>query len=229
MSGLVTGWVLKFSPVKDPYELLVLVVLSECAHDDGSNSFPAVATIADRARISTRKVQYVLRALEAGGHIQRCGATKTGTTLWQVAMDRGDNFHAANWGPDAMPRKGDAQRAPVHAGAPETSVEPPTKERSLETDASSDDSGAHGAPGPDREKWDAVRTRLAGELPGIQFHNFIEPLELVDLTDRAFVLAAPPHAMTSVRERYLPKITAAATAELGTAATVEVRPTVEVS
>jgi hypothetical protein len=229
MAGLITGWVLKYSPVKDPHELLVLIVLSDCAHDDGGGAFPAVDTIAERARISRRKVQYVLRDLEAAGHIEREGVTKRGTTIWRVLTARGDNFHSANWAPAAIPRPGDAQPAPVHApvhsGAPEPSTET-SEEPSIPREDGSSNAGFRGAhvTAEQTAAWQAICGRLQGQLDEFKFDTWIAPLELIELRDRRVVVGAPAYADTSVRQRYLPKITAAARAELGEDATVEVQP-----
>ena len=229
MAGLVTGWVLKYSTVKDPRELLVLIVLADCAHDDGTSAFPAVDTIAERARCSPRKVQYALRSLEAEGHIKRQGTTQKGTSIWQVEMNRADNFHAANWGNGALPNSGDAQRAPLraplHARAPDPSIEP-SEEPSFTGEDGSSNAGVGGAQ-PTAEQavtWKRIRGRLADELPEIRFHSFIEPLELVGLDGDRLTVAAPAHVLTSVRERYLSTLVAAARAELGGKATVEVCP-----
>ena len=45
-------------------ELLVLIVLATHAHEDGTSAFPAVETIAAKARVTRRTVQYALRRLE---------------------------------------------------------------------------------------------------------------------------------------------------------------------
>lgn len=224
MSGLVTGWVLKYSPVEDARELLVLVVLAECAHDDGHGAYPSIDTIAKRARTSRRKVQYVLRDLEAADRIRDTGKTPKGTTIWQVLMDRGDDYHAANWAAEPVTRKGDARRAPVHAGAPEPPIEPPTTERQLEPDGSTDGSGAQRAPQPELDPtvtgpppptaaqaaaWQQARGELERRASELRWSMWLEPLELAHVAGHTYTLAAPPHIAPSIRERYHAMITAA--------------------
>lgn len=48
----------------DTYSRMVLMILANCASDDGTNAYPSVATIAAQTDMSERKVQQCLRALE---------------------------------------------------------------------------------------------------------------------------------------------------------------------
>lgn len=45
--------------------LLVLLALADFSNDDGMNAYPSVATLAAKARLSAREVQYILRNLES--------------------------------------------------------------------------------------------------------------------------------------------------------------------
>lgn len=63
---------------------LVVFVLAEHAHDDGTNAFPKVDTIAARTRLSRRGVQAALRKLEESGEIVAAGKAKDGQTNWTV-------------------------------------------------------------------------------------------------------------------------------------------------
>lgn len=65
MAWQVVKWVLDSAPVTDPSAQLVLVVIAEHAHLDGTGAYPAVSTIARRARMSERSVKRALRRLEA--------------------------------------------------------------------------------------------------------------------------------------------------------------------
>ena len=67
MSWQAIRWVLDYSPTKNT-DRMVLVVLAEHAHDDGTEAWPCYATIARKANISHRTVPGVMRRLE------RCGA-----------------------------------------------------------------------------------------------------------------------------------------------------------
>lgn len=85
MSVHVVSWAFREAPVEDKHDLLVLLVLAEHAHEDGSGAWPSVATIAKLARLSPRRVQYALRQLEAAGIITtkpRAGST----TLYGIVM-----------------------------------------------------------------------------------------------------------------------------------------------
>lgn len=62
-------WALKKAEVPDPISHLVLIGLADHADDDGRNSRPSVALLADYARCSMRSVQRKLRTLEDCGLI----------------------------------------------------------------------------------------------------------------------------------------------------------------
>ncbi len=51
--------------------LLVLLALADCAHDDGTNAYPSIESLVKKTRLSTRSVQGILRELEAAGEIRR--------------------------------------------------------------------------------------------------------------------------------------------------------------
>jgi hypothetical protein len=76
MSVRVLGWALREAPVTSKTDLLVLIVLADHAHDDGSGAYPSVATIAKLARMSPRGVHVALRNLEATALIR--GSRKPG-------------------------------------------------------------------------------------------------------------------------------------------------------
>lgn len=83
---------------------LVLLSLAEYAHDDGSNSWPAVPTLASKARCDDRTVQRALRWLEDACEIVSTGTTAKGVTIWHLTvvrplavptgldLERGDNL-----------------------------------------------------------------------------------------------------------------------------------------
>lgn len=69
---------------------LVLLALADFAHDDGTKAFPSVQTLATKARLSPRAVQYALRKLQDDGAIECAGKTAvSGTTIYNVIMDGG--------------------------------------------------------------------------------------------------------------------------------------------
>jgi hypothetical protein len=85
LSALVTGWVLRHSPVAGAARL-VLIVLADRADHEGRNAYPSVSSIANDARCSESTVHRVLRELEAAGHIVREGVSHRRTTMYRVAM-----------------------------------------------------------------------------------------------------------------------------------------------
>jgi hypothetical protein len=62
-------WALNDAPCEDHAAVLVLLALADNAAEDGSGAGPSIATMAQRARCSTRTVQRHLRTLEDAGLI----------------------------------------------------------------------------------------------------------------------------------------------------------------
>lgn len=72
---------------------LVLLVLAEHAHEDGSEAFPKVETIASKARMSRKAVQDALRRLEDGQHIAQTGVRPSGTRIYRIlGIAAGENL-----------------------------------------------------------------------------------------------------------------------------------------
>ncbi len=78
-------WVLEHSEARLS-DRLVLLALANFAHDDGSMAFPAVATLAHKARLGRSTCQTSLRRLEKSGGIATVGIAQHGTTIYQVRM-----------------------------------------------------------------------------------------------------------------------------------------------
>jgi chromosomal replication initiator protein len=70
--------------------------------------------------------------------------------------------------------------------------------------------------------WDAIRDELRRETPDFKFHIWIEPLELAEVRGNTLYVRAPEHIRTSVAERYLPLLRAAASRRFDRCAVVEV-------
>lgn len=85
MSVEALSWVLHHSQAKLGARL-VLIALANHAHEDGSNAFPSVKTIAARARLSERATQEALRRLEKSGEIERAGHSEFGTVIYRIPM-----------------------------------------------------------------------------------------------------------------------------------------------
>lgn len=238
MSVHVISWVLQQSPTQHS-DRLVLIVLADHAQADGTGAFPSYDTILREARLGSRStVARSLERLEADGHIRPTGRHPKGMTVYQVMMGNADAFFRRPGGASetlvGSPESGSPKNGLQSTPAPteewtdvdESGHEPSlgtvqtTEPSSPEKDGSTD--GLSPVSQADREKWTLIRARLEKRVAEIHFHNFIEPLELVRLGEHRLVVAAPPHALTSVRERYLPKLTAAARGVLGEGTEVDV-------
>jgi hypothetical protein len=86
MSVRVLAWVFDHSPVEHRGDLLVLLVLADHAHDDGTSAYPSVEKIARKARLTRRGTQVALRRLERVGAIEPAGKGPRGTTAYRVVM-----------------------------------------------------------------------------------------------------------------------------------------------
>ncbi len=86
-------------------ELLMLLMLADYSDDDG-NSYPAVASLANRCRMTPRNSQYILKSLQASGELRviKNGGPK-GCNLYHI------NLEALAAAPDLKPA------SPVKAGS----------------------------------------------------------------------------------------------------------------
>lgn len=102
MSTAAVGWALdsrRTGPL-DPATRLVLVVLADHAHADGTSAFPSKVTISDRIDVSPRTVQRHLGALVDLGLIRPGDAALVShirsdrrPNVWDLALDtRGDKM-----------------------------------------------------------------------------------------------------------------------------------------
>lgn len=76
-------------------KLLVLLALADFAHDDGGGAYPAIPTLAAKARLTDRQTQRILRELESRGLVAREGESSWGTTIYRVILG-GDNMSPAD-------------------------------------------------------------------------------------------------------------------------------------
>jgi Helix-turn-helix domain len=109
MSVEVSTYVWKFSP-STLGARLVMLYLADKAHDDGSNVYPSIATIAKNTRLSDRQVQRVLGDLVEAGELIDEGVSFYGTRRFRVKMpgaEGGDNLS----GGDIHDQKGVTFRA----------------------------------------------------------------------------------------------------------------------
>lgn len=122
MSVHVMSWVLRHSEATLGARL-VLLVLADHAREDGSAAWPAVETIATEARLSRRAVQAALRRLEEDGAISSSGQSRTGTTVYCVAMGGAESApvqQTHEGGEDSAPGGRSSYARTVH----EPSIEP---------------------------------------------------------------------------------------------------------
>ncbi|MEK6273224.1 MAG: helix-turn-helix domain-containing protein [Actinomycetota bacterium] len=125
MSIRVLEWVFGSSEVDKRSDLLVLLVLAYHAHDDGDGAWPAVLTIAQKARLSRRAVQVSLRRLEAMGAIEVTGHEPGRRTTYRVVMGGATTARGAVAARGATTaREGRSERT---GGAKQASPEPLTE------------------------------------------------------------------------------------------------------
>jgi DNA-binding Lrp family transcriptional regulator len=90
---------------------LVVLALADYAHDDGGNAYPSVSTLAAKAYMSERNVQYALRRLEQAGEIERQGTHVSGATIWRITLPgMGAKSAPAKSAPGAKHDRGGVQK-----------------------------------------------------------------------------------------------------------------------
>jgi DNA-binding transcriptional ArsR family regulator len=88
VSFWVVGVVWKNSDVlEDQHELLIMLALASYAHDDGSNVFPMVETLAQKCKMSDRQARYVLKRLRERGLIERVERLYRGPWKYRMCLD----------------------------------------------------------------------------------------------------------------------------------------------
>jgi Helix-turn-helix domain len=132
MSVRVLSWVFESSTVTHRGDLLVLLVLADHAHDDGTHAFPSVEKIARKSRLSRRGTQLALRRLERLGAIEATGSEGPHRPRsYRVVMGEPTSPRTGCRGEVS----GTEGRSETHVGAqrssPEPSVEPSVEPSSL--------------------------------------------------------------------------------------------------
>jgi hypothetical protein len=68
---------------------LILLAIADYAHDDGTEAFPSVATLAEKAKVSERTVQRSIRSLVLLGELQvEQNAGRRGANVYTIRMGR---------------------------------------------------------------------------------------------------------------------------------------------
>lgn len=68
MSWQATNWVIEYSQHKGG-ALLVMLMIANCANEDGSDAFPGIERLARDTRMTSRQVQRIIQTLEKSGEI----------------------------------------------------------------------------------------------------------------------------------------------------------------
>lgn len=85
MSLRAISWAWKHGP-KNQGELLVLLALADFANDDGE-CWPAMSTIAEKARVTERATRRIIRRLEVSGFLRvETGGGRRGSNRYRMLM-----------------------------------------------------------------------------------------------------------------------------------------------
>lgn len=108
-------------------EKLVLIALADHARDDGTGAYPSIETLARKASLKRRGVQYVMRRLEAWGLIEPTAHKKGGrgfSTEYRITLEKGASQCTLSTEKGApIGQKGRTTRPKrVHPGAPQPSL-----------------------------------------------------------------------------------------------------------
>lgn len=85
MSVYVMAWVFRHSEATLS-DRLVLLALADYAHDDGTNAFPTVDKLANKARVGKSTARAALRRLEDVGAIKQTGPMPWGAMSYAILM-----------------------------------------------------------------------------------------------------------------------------------------------
>lgn len=147
-------------------ELLMLVVLADYSDDDG-NSYPAVASLARKCRMSSRNANYILNALQASSELRVLkNQGPRGTNRYRIML----NALGAETLKPTSPLKSSSPLKPTSA-TPEAGFPKPLKPTSDEpslnrqepAQTESDDSPNHAVAPSDKDKVWAIGRELLGE------------------------------------------------------------------
>lgn len=67
-------------------DLLVMLMLANHAHSDGTNAFPSIPTLARECRMSDRGIQYIIARLVESGELQQTGTMPSGTRIYRINL-----------------------------------------------------------------------------------------------------------------------------------------------
>jgi hypothetical protein len=68
--------------------LLLMLALADFAHDDGTNAYPSIATLARKTRMSDRQVQRLIQQCEKSGELLAQRSTDgRSSTLYTIVLD----------------------------------------------------------------------------------------------------------------------------------------------
>lgn len=111
MSVQASTWVIKHSSQKGA-NLLVLLMIANYAHADGTNAFPSVETLAKDCRMSKRQVLRILAALEASGELLIDHSAGRNPNRYALAMGRNSD-KMSSFNGDKMSRLNSDKMSPL--------------------------------------------------------------------------------------------------------------------
>ncbi len=161
--------------------LLVLLALADWANDEGE-SWPAMGTLAAKARLGERQAQRVLRGFEKDGIVTvRRGGGRSKQNVYRINTDILTGFPAALGKVSPASRKGDIGDAKrVTPTSPDPSIDPseePSGDPSVGAAAPMDNKKKRPKPYPPRSEWPkaiAIYFAVTGRAPLRQVWPLIE-------------------------------------------------------
>lgn len=171
MSVRVMAWVWDNGP-EDQAELLVLLAVADFCNDHGE-CWPAMASIARKARLSERGARLVIRRLEARGYLEtQRGGGRRRSSRYRIRMGANPERDSRNDIPgtgfpesgDPKPGTGTQKTRNLCAGEPSGTIrEPSAQPRARE--GFPEEGGAVPPPGADPEAAGAVPPSTEGAVP----------------------------------------------------------------
>ncbi len=163
--------------------LLLMLALADFAHDDGTNAYPSIATLARKTRMSDRQVQRIIQQCEKSGELVAYrSADGRSSTTYTVVLD-------------ALPVTG-AKMSPVvnRARRGDTGVTRTVKEPSEDSST-----------GIEAERlWNDVKAELRALMNATNYRTWVEDTEATSIHAGVLTVRASRHQREALMGRFKP-------------------------
>lgn len=188
-------WDLKKSQVNRDEKYILLAYADHASHD-GTNIFPAVATIAEKTGYSERSVQMITRSLNRRGFLVPDGSGPHGTNKWRVPISGGmitpESMGAEIAPPAESALEGCKNEQPGVQESPERGAEATAPDSSLTVLKPSEEPLTEDQIKTNRA-WRSFMDAMSIEMPKASFDGFMRKTKVVGREDGILTIGTPDH------------------------------------